>query len=234
MKLIPRSPFPLAAALLLGALAPAQADLFVFTPNLAVPDGLASGVTDTQNVTTAFNFLTDVNVSLTLSPTANGGGGYNGDLYVSLVHESGFSVLLNRVGRRTGSSFGYGDVGFNLTLDDSAPADVHSYRLILNGDHTTPLTNPLDGSWQPDGRTADPSFVTDLSPRSAGLSSFNGVNPNGAWSLFVADVQTGGLLTLDSWSLNLLGTTVVPEVSTTAPLLLVGALLFRVWQRRQK
>ena len=234
MKFIPRSPAPLAAALLLGVLAPAQADLFVYTPNLAVPDGLASGVTDSQNVTTAFNFLTDVNVSLKLTPTANSGGGYNGDLYVSLVHESGFSVLLNRVGRRTGSAFGYGDVGFRLTFDDTAPDDVHSYRLALNGDHTIPLADLLGGSWQPDGRTADPSFVTDLSPRTAPLANFNGINPNGTWTLFVADVQTGGQLTLDSWSLNLLGTTVVPEVSTTAPFLLVGALAFHVWKRRQK
>lgn len=206
-------------ALLLSSAA--RSDSFLFAPDVAVPDGLASGIADSRTISSSLATLTDINVTLTLLPM--GDGGYNGDLYMSLLHESGFTVLLNRVGHRSDSNFGYGDAGLNLTLDDQAGADVHTYRLTLNGNHTTPLTDLLDSPWQPDGRTEDPATVLSTSSRTTSLGAFNGLNPNGTWTLFVADVQSGGQLRLAKWGLEIQGTAEVPEAGVTLPALLAAA-----------
>src|SRR6185503_13708124 len=78
-----------------------------FAVGATIPDNNPLGLASTKFVATDVGILTDVNVSLTMT------GGYNGDLYVYLTHGSGFSVLLNRVGRRTTDPLGYGDSGFN-------------------------------------------------------------------------------------------------------------------------
>lgn len=49
----------------------------------------------------------------------------------------------------------------------------------------------MTGTWQPDGRTNSPGSVLDSQPPDAFLSSFNGLDPNGDWTLFVADVSGG-------------------------------------------
>ncbi|HTH48923.1 MAG TPA: hypothetical protein VMB21_15520, partial [Candidatus Limnocylindria bacterium] len=94
------------------------------------PGGPAS---DTRSINaSAILNITDVDVHFTLTnPVA--GGAYNGDYYVSLQHSSGFSVLLNRVGRGEGTghaqALGYGDNGFDVTFDDQAASgDIHIYR----------------------------------------------------------------------------------------------------------
>src|SRR5262249_22736292 len=43
----------------------------------------------------------------------------------------------------------------------------------------------------------------DTSSRNAFLSSFSGLNPNGDWTLFVADLSGGGEHVLESWSLEI-------------------------------
>jgi subtilisin-like proprotein convertase family protein len=43
------------------------------------------------------------------------------------------------------------------------------------------------------------------------LSSFNGLNPNGTWTLFLADASGGAPNTLVSWGLDITGTAAVPE-----------------------
>src|SRR5262249_11783808 len=37
------------------------------------------------------------------------------------------------------------------------------------------------------------------------LSSFNGLNPNGEWVLFVADMEAGNVYTVDNWGLEITG-----------------------------
>lgn len=197
------------------------------TLDLPIPDGSAVGLAYDLVVTG----MTDpvVSVSVALEIAASGVDPmFNGDLYVTLTHSSGFSVLINRVGRRDGFLAGYGDSGFNVTLWDSAPADIHNYRVALNGSHTIPLAGggdpaPLTGSWQPDGRLADPSAVLDSFPRTAGLDVFNGADPNGTWTLFVADLSPGGEAKLVKWTLNL---TMVPE---PAEITLGAASLLGLW-----
>jgi subtilisin-like proprotein convertase family protein len=181
-----------------------------FTVNSTIPDNDDLGLADYRNISTPG--LTEIE-SITVG--LNFTGGWNGDLYVHLVHGSGFSVLLNRPGRTSGNPDGAGSSGMTILLDDLAPTDIHT--AIANSGLAT-------GTYQPDARTADPLVVTDLSPRSAFLSSFIGLNPNGAWTLFVVDQGPGAVSTLQSWTLNI---TAVPEPSAVVFGLVSGALLLR-------
>ncbi len=215
----------LTAALAFAPVTPAAAALYSWSGlDLAVPDGTPVGVADTRLISTPLTEIQSVEVSLTLS------AGYVGDLYAILIHEDTHAVLLNRAGRRPDDTFGYLDAGgLDVTFaDNAANGDVHTYRLTLSGDHTTPLSGPLTGPWQPDGRTTDPSNTLLSDPRTATLSAFNGHNPNGAWTLFVADLSAVGEATLESWSLEI---SAVPEPEVwgwvTGLGLLAGALWFR-------
>lgn len=199
---------------------------------LAVPDNSAVGAVHAPVVSGVPGTIAALQVQLTLSPRG-AEPMFNGDLFVTLSHGSGYSVLLNRVGRRDGSAAGYADNGFSLTLADAAAADVHTYRQTVTGNELMPISlstpaAPLTGTWQPDGRTADPGTVLTTSPRITSLAAFSGLDPNGEWTLFVSDLGTGGLAQLESWSLEF---TVVPEpvesVALTATALAVVAFARR-------
>jgi subtilisin-like proprotein convertase family protein len=182
-----------------------------FTVGAAIPDGATVGLASFKTVATPITSISDLEVTLKINGT------YNGDLYCHLVHSSGFTVLLNRPGRRASNSFGYSDSGLDVTFDDSAAnGDVHIYRLTLNGSHLTPLAGALTGTWTPDGRTNRPTTVLDTDTPTAMLSSFVGVNPNGEWVLFVADLAAGDLHTLDNWGLTITGFSGVSIVCPSA------------------
>jgi subtilisin-like proprotein convertase family protein len=184
------------AAVVLGMAAAAQGTLYDggWTVNAAIPDGNIAGWSDTRTVSGLGNQITDVNVQMTIS------GGYNGDLYGYLVSDSGFAVLLNRVGSgaaggadpgTTQYTFGFDTKGFGtFTLDDGVlgTANIHSADAV----------NPAGGTWKSDGLT---------------LNSFNGGNPNGTWTLFLADMSLGETSTLVSWGLDI---EAVPEPVTWA------------------
>jgi hypothetical protein len=209
-------------------------------------DGSGLGVSDTRTLTSNIEVITDVNVWFHLdNPVA--GGAFNGDFYATLSHDSGFSVLLNRPGRRAGSdpdAYGYPDNGFSITLDDQAAAgDVHTYRLQLplteggppGLSHSTEVDPiyqaALTGRWAPDGRDANPADVTTDMMRTRMLSQFNGLPASGQWTLFVADVSPGGSATLRGWGLEITGLTVIPEPAVTMGC--VGAVLL-AWATRRR
>jgi len=83
-----------------------------------------------------------------------------------------------------------------VTLSDSAAVNIHS---------ASAGGGVLTGTYQPDGRNisplSDPGVLSATAP-TALLSSFDGMDANGAWTLFVADVSPGGTGTLESWSLT--------------------------------
>ncbi|MEI8042492.1 MAG: proprotein convertase P-domain-containing protein [Verrucomicrobiota bacterium] len=60
----------------------------------------------------------------------------------------------------------------------------------------------------------------------SGFSSFLGLNPNGNWRLFVADLNSGDMMTVNSWGLHL-ELSAVPEPSEWAALSL--GVLGVVW-----
>lgn len=187
------------AILLLALARSAQAD-FVATYNTGfqnggvIPDGTMTGWADTRSVVGAPGGpITAMSVTLNLS------GGWNGDLYAYLVHGNGFAVLLNRVGRDTDNAPGYGTAGMSVMLNDTA---------VLGNIHG--VSAPA-GIYQPDGRNISPvSSVAAFHSASptAMLSSFDGVNPNGNWTLFIADVSGGDVSTVTSWGLDIAA---VPE-----------------------
>jgi hypothetical protein len=206
-----------------------HAATFSFPVGAAIPDGNLNGFQNSQTISGLPGPITDLNVTLEIS------GGFNGDFYAFLTHGSTTTILLNRVGRNSTHQFGYPDAGFGpdalanaFTLDDQAATDVHFYRTAaysLNG------SGQLTGSWQPDGRPLDPlapASAFDGASRSAPLSLFNVLDPNGVWTLYVADVSSGGEGTLVGWGLQI---TTVPEPESAA-LVGIGLLLF-VFQQRQ-
>ena len=192
---------------------------------LTIPDGDPLGVSYTANLSfpATQNEIVDLRVNLELS------GGSNGDLYVQLTHGTGYSVLLNRVGRRADDLLGYDDAGMNVTFADGASqGDVHQYRLALNGDHNTPLNGPLTGVWAPDGRSTDPANTLDTDPRTQGLSSLVGTDPNGEWTLYLLDAESGDQAVLESWGLTL---TVVPEPGETTMIAAFALAGLAGWRR---
>lgn len=204
---------------------------FSFDQNpLVIPDGDPNGTSDTRTLLTSFPAFQDLRVTLSLSGTSE--PAFNGNLYVTLTHGDGFSVLLNRVGRRSDDSFGYSDNGYaNVTFNDAAPSgDVHVYRLAATGSHNLPLGGPLTGSWKPDGRTTDPDVVLDSDARPALLYSLTNEPPSGQWTLFLADLSSGGQSQLTSWSLHL---NMTPEPNS-AGLLALGITSLVLFARRRR
>lgn len=200
--------------------------------NQKAPDnqgGSGFGLINQQTISSSILYMQDLNVVLNIS------GGLNGDLLVTLSHDSGFSVLLNRVGRAASSlqfpEYGYSDSGLsNITLDDAAVnGDIHVYRLTLNGAHNIPLGGALTGTWAPDGRTTAAASTQISDDRTALLSSFNGLNANGVWTLAISDFAETGESTLVSWGLQLTG---VPEPRTYALATGVALMAFASMGRR--
>lgn len=214
------------------AAGPALAQSFVFNVNNGfIPDANGAGFADVRTVATTTVSIDTLEVRVNLSGV--GSGAYNGDLYLSLQHDSGFAVLLNRPGRTAEELFGAWDDGFNVTFAVADTlGDIHNYRSVL-GLGNDDVLSPLTGRWQADGRNVDPSVVLDSSPRTAGLESFHGVNPNGEWTLFVADLSSGGLAQVQSWELMIQPLAVIPEPSTTAALAGGALVAFAVWRRRR-
>src|SRR6266478_2449799 len=94
-----------------------------FPVNQPIPDGSVVGMADQRTIALPGPFsITDLKVSVTVA------GGFNGDVYCYLRHESGFVVLLNRPGRCATNSMGYEDTGFKATFSASATNDFHRYR----------------------------------------------------------------------------------------------------------
>ncbi|MEK7951980.1 proprotein convertase P-domain-containing protein [Luteolibacter soli] len=184
----------------------------VFSVSTVIPDNSAIGVSDSRVSVSDIESITSVELTLVTS------GGWNGDLYVYLLHGSGFSVLLNRAGRTLLNPDGAASSGMVLTFSDSASGDVHA-GIAASG--------VASGTFQPDGRETDPANALDTDSRTALLSSFGGLNADGEWTLFVADAATGEIATFESWTLTLTG---VPEPSSA---LLAGLGCLMAFRRRR-
>jgi len=169
---------------------------YTFTTNRLVPDGNAAGLSDARNLNSAISTIASVTVRLKVT------GEFNGDLYGYVRHASGFTVLLNRPGKTAANPFGYADSGFDVSFQTGPEdVDVHIYQSV-----TTPAPGlPLTGTWQPDGRDVDPTNVTGTSVQSTSLTNFNGLNADGQWTLYLADLNSGGSNLLTEWSLNIAG-----------------------------
>jgi subtilisin-like proprotein convertase family protein len=188
-------------ALAVGRLEAQVAETVTFNNlNKAIPDGNAAGLSDVHVVNSSIVNLASLRVRLRIA------GQFNGDLYCYVRHiqngVTNFCVLLNRAGRATANTAGYADAGVDVLLDDNATSgDIHVYGLATN----LPAGTSLSSGWRPDGRRVDPDLVLDTTPRTATLSGFNGADASGEWTLYVADLASGGTNSLVSWELNFNG-----------------------------
>lgn len=204
-----------AALVLLASPTIAATTIVDWTVNTSVPDNNPVGLADTRTISgSTILGITQVDLRLEFS------GGWNGDLYAYLTHSSGFAIALNRPGKTSGNTIGSGASGMTITLSDSAATDIHSM----------PGSGYITGTWQPDARNTDPDFVLDTDPRTAFLSSFNGLTADGNWTLFVSDLSAGDQSTLVGWGLTITG--IVPEPSRA--LLLMLGLASVLLRRRRK
>jgi subtilisin-like proprotein convertase family protein len=173
--------------------------------NLDIPDNDPIGLVTTLNVSSGITSIGTVTVTLNVSSTT-GDSAWNGDLYAYLTHDNGatkgFAVLLNRSGLTSLDPIGFGDAGFAITLSDTADNDVHGYE---DSSPAFDDAGRLTGNWQPDGRAISPFSSGDVfesAQRTAVLGNFAGMDPNGTWVLFIADLAPGNRARLDSWDLT--------------------------------
>ena len=221
------------ALLGIGALHSARGQVVILTTTVdqTVPDGSLNGLASSVSISSSATALTDLTVSVSLSPGS--GGGFAGDLYALLVHGNDSIVLLNRPGRNPGQRSGYGDgADINVTFSALGTDDIHVYREVLNESPSVALNGPLGGIWQADGRTASPLTVSNTSPRNQGMDAFNSMSPAGSWTLLVADLSNGGVYKLNSWTIELTGLTPVPEPVETAAVFAFVATVTGLWLRR--
>ena len=169
------------------------------SPGAVIPDFPGAGLAYGLN----FNFAEFTSIQ-SVSVTLNISGGYNGDLYVFLSHDSGFAVLLNRVGANASGEDGYSTAGFNNITLAMTGTDIHTVAAPITGN-----------TYASDGR-ADYTSNT----RNNTLNVLSGANPNGEWTLFFGDEAGLNTSTLDSWSVDIQA---VPEPTTWAGILF-GAL----------
>jgi subtilisin-like proprotein convertase family protein len=187
-----------------------------WTVNAAIPDNNLSGWANSQTVSTMpAGTLSGVAVDLQLS------SGWTGDLYAYLVHDTGFAVLLDRVGT-PGLALGYGAGSLNVTLADGAAWNGNPIAGNIHGAGAN-----ATGFFNPDNDNAGVS--TTLA--SGSLGSFVGTSPNGTWTLYVADLSGGGVTTVQSWGLQM-DIVAVPEVETWVAAALAG-MFGAFWLNRQ-
>jgi subtilisin-like proprotein convertase family protein len=189
----------------------------LYPVNAPIPDNSPVGLTDSRTVSGLGSSITDLRVTLSIS------GGYNGDLYGYLrLNNSPLVVLVNRTGVTSTDPDGYANTGFLVTLTaDPAAHDIHFYQ-----DHGPSYngSGQVTGTWQADGRP-DPLGTTRSS-----LSAFNGLDPNGTWTLFFADRSPGAQSTLAGWSLDI---TAVPEPVNVALAIFGGVSVLVMVTRSQ-
>jgi subtilisin-like proprotein convertase family protein len=216
---------PLILALVCASSAPAAVLNLTDSVVTTIPDGSGSGVARSLTVSGSGESIVSVEVDISAS-AVSAGTAFLGDLYVYLTNGTDLAVLVNRAGRRAGVPSGYSDnQPMTITFTDGAANDFHNYRVAVSGSHSTALTGPLTGLWQPDGRLVDPGIVLDTSTRTAGLNVFAGDPADGTWSLFAADLSTGGVHQINSWTLRI---TTIPEPATvTLGIAALAALMRR-------
>lgn len=178
-----------------------------------IPDNDVNGWQDTRTITDFQGGgswqITDLNVTLNITD------GFNGDLFGYLVHDSGFVVLLNQVGTSEGNPLGFSNPGMDVVLDQDAAINIHDAVSL----------GVLTGTYQPD---------STYSPATS-LTSFNGLDPNGSWTLYLQDMSFGDQSQVLGWGLQI---NAVPEPTTMAlgifGVLIGGGAIGRALIRRKQ
>lgn len=209
----------LTGLLLLGLTGAASATIVVVNTDWAVGQMIADNSSAGMTVSQTFSGL-DANINQ-VSVRLNISGGYNGDLYGYLTYNGQTVVLLNRVAGATGGTYGSSAAGFGTGTFGTGNSITLSDAGGNGAIHTVAGSPVAVGNYTPDSNGATFS------------AAFNGMNPNGTWTLFLADMSAGSQGTLVSWGLDI---SVVPEPVTWAMILfglLAGSCALARHMRRQ-
>lgn len=150
---------------------------------VAIPDGVAgpafgANATNVQNVTGVTGNISDLNVDIKINHT------FVGDLAVDITHPNGTTVtVIDLMGHAVLDCLGCGNPNIDVILDDEGTGGAIETQCNA--------TNPTAAS--------PPNFT----PANA-LSAFDGLPPNGLWTITARDgcaVDTGSLV---RWSLHFL------------------------------
>lgn len=168
-----------------------------------------------------------------------------GDIYARLQAPTGqYAVLLNRTGLAVGTGLGYQDNGGKFTFYDGASDPAHKDSLGVAHDFTdvhfyqtdpvygAPGDNPVDGIYKSDGRDLDPGSAPAQytnATRDKTLAVFQGLNPNGEWTLFIADLNAGNSAKITGFGLDF---TPIPEPQEYALAIGLGLMGFALYRRR--
>jgi hypothetical protein len=199
-------------------LAVARTDAALYTFPFSPGDGSGGGLIPDANPTGWWDTRAIAGVAGTigsLAITLNVSGGWNSDLLAYLVHldtgnQTTSVILLNRIGVTSDNPFGNTGAGMYLTLlaDPAYPHDnIHDAA-----------SGYITGTYNPDNEAHS-------------LAAFNGMSPNGDWTLFFADLSGGGQSTLLGWGLDIF---IVPEPVNAALAVGAGVLLCVTLARTRK
>lgn len=160
------------------------AQSFTSATTIAIPaNGIANPYPSAIAVTGVTAPVTKVSVTL-----ADVSHAFPSDLDVLLVGPSGQSVILLS---DTGSGLDINLV--SLTFDDQARSPLARFAQIRPGRYQPINYGTTDGFPSP----------APIGPRATTLSAFNGLDPNGTWSLYVVDDAYADGGSIGSWSLTI-------------------------------
>ena len=144
---------------------------------IPIPDGVTTGVSDIRTVSGLGGMTMDVNVGVKITH------GWYGDLIVQIEHLGTIVVMIDRAGVPS-ATFGCSADNPNILLDDEGTGG--SAEALCDADADT-FVDP------------SPPARTPNNP----LSAFDGLDPNGDWTLTVIDPAADFPGTLTEWSLIL-------------------------------
>jgi len=136
------------------------------------------------------------------------------DLDIMLVAPDGTRIMvMSDAGGANFTAFPVTDI--DLTFDDAAANQPSADGQLVAG-----TFRPIDDDDDPDEFDAADTFLSPApaTPSVATLSAFNGLNPNGTWSLYVVDDNPGPPVVMDiggGWCLDILTTGGGTTTSTT-------------------
>jgi hypothetical protein len=136
------------------------------------------------------------------------------DLDIMLVAPDGTRIMvMSDAGGANFTAFPVTDI--DLTFDDAAANQPSADGQLVAG-----TFRPIDDDDDPDEFDAADTFLSPApaTPSVATLSTFNGLNPNGTWSLYVVDDNPGPPVVMDiggGWCLDILTTGGGTTTSTT-------------------
>ena len=200
--------FPVLVCVLLGTASTVRAAVILsqtFSGG-TIPEGDPVGALFTGT----FDQAASAQLIQSLTVDVNITGGYDGDLYASLMAPNGtITQLFNEPGL-TVNGFGAGGAGMNVTFSDIA---TQSIQLTTSPDFLT-------GTYQPAGV----------------LGNMDNSAANGTWEIFFASLGTGGGdATLNDWALDIstVPEPVYPALGIFGTCFLAGTSLRRWWRTKR-